>query len=194
MTAVGAREGHTRGGASIGEVLTQLRPEFTDITISKIRFLESEGLVMPERTASGYRKFAPADIARLRYVLTQQRDNYLPLRVIKDQLDAIDRGLVPSGASGLPRLPHLAITDHTPSAENFHPVPATLRLSREELLNATGLRSEQLVELEQFGLISARTGGHYDDDALAVGKVCRRYGPLWPGRSASARVSYCRRP
>jgi DNA-binding transcriptional MerR regulator len=171
MTALGAREGQTRGGASIGEVLTQLRPEFTDITISKIRFLESEGLVTPERTSSGYRKFAPADIARLRYVLTQQRDNYLPLRVIKDQLDAIDRGLVPSGATALPRLPHLAITENAPNADNFYPVPAMLRLSREELLNATGLRSEQLTELEQFGLISSRTGGHYDDDALAIGKV-----------------------
>src|ERR1700722_4649227 len=171
MTAVGAREGHTRGGASIGEVLTQLRPEFTDITISKIRFLESEGLVMPERTASGYRKFAPADIARLRYVLKQQRDNYLPLRVIKDQLDAIDRGLVPSGAGGLPQSPHLVATDSAPSAENFRPVAASLRLSRDELLNATGLRDEQLGELEQFGLIVARTGGYYDDDALAVGKV-----------------------
>jgi DNA-binding transcriptional MerR regulator len=158
MTAVRARESHARGGATIGEVLTQLRPEFSDITISKIRFLESEGLVTPERTPSGYRKFTPEDIARLRYVLTQQRDNYLPLRVIKDQLDAIDRGLVPPGAGGVPRLPHLTVTDSAPSAENFHPVPATMRLSREELLNATGLLPD-------------RTGGHYDDDALAIGKV-----------------------
>jgi DNA-binding transcriptional MerR regulator len=172
MTAIGAREGHARGGSSIGEVLTQLRPEFSDITISKIRFLESEGLVTPERTASGYRKFTAADVARLRYVLAQQRDNYLPLRVIKDQLDAIDRGLVPSGASGgAPKLPHLAITDNAPTAENFYPVPAMLRLSAQELCNATGLRAEQLTELEQFGLITARTGGHYDDDALAIGKV-----------------------
>jgi DNA-binding transcriptional MerR regulator len=171
MTAVRARESHARGGATIGEVLTQLRPEFSDITISKIRFLESEGLVTPERTPSGYRKFTAEDIARLRYVLTQQRDNYLPLRVIKDQLDAIDRGLVPPGASGLPRAPHLTVTDTAPSAENFHPVPATLRLSREELLNASGLLPAQLTELEQFGLIAGRPGGHYDDDALAIGKV-----------------------
>ena len=74
--------------------------EFPDLTISKIRFLETEGLVQPERTPSGYRKFSPADVARLRYVLAQQRDHYLPLRVIKDQLDAIDRGLVPPGADG----------------------------------------------------------------------------------------------
>jgi DNA-binding transcriptional MerR regulator len=171
MTAVGAREPHGRAGATIGEVLTQLRPDFSDITISKIRFLESEGLVTPERTPSGYRKFTAGDISRLRYVLTQQRDNYLPLRVIKDQLDAIDRGLVPSATGGVPWSPHLVVTDTAAKPENFTPVPAMMRLSREELLNATGLRDEQLTELEQFGLITARTGGHYDDDALAVGKV-----------------------
>ena len=80
---------------SIGEVLAQLRPDFPDITISKIRFLEDEGLVKPERTASGYRKFSREDVGRLRYVLTAQRDQYLPLRVIKEHLDALDRGLEP---------------------------------------------------------------------------------------------------
>jgi DNA-binding transcriptional MerR regulator len=172
MTAAGAREPHGRAGATIGEVLTQLRPDFSDITISKIRFLESEGLVTPERTSSGYRKFTPNDIARLRYVLMMQRDKYLPLRVIKDQLDAIDRGLVPSSQTGgVPWSPHLVETDTVATPENFMPVAAMMRLSREELLNATGLRDQQLSELEQFGLIAARTGGHYDDDALAVGKV-----------------------
>ena len=81
-----------RAFLSIGEVLAQLRPAFPDITISKIRFLESEGLIHPERTPSGYRKFSRDDVARLRFVLAQQRDHYLPLRVIKDHLDAIDRG------------------------------------------------------------------------------------------------------
>ena len=164
---------------SIGEVLAQLRQEFPDITISKIRFLETEGLVRPDRTPSGYRKFAPEDVARLRYVLAQQRDHYLPLRVIKDQLDAIDRGLVPPGAGGIPRVPHLAIADNAPTAEHFRPAVPTMRMSREELLNATGLTGEQLRELEQFGLISAKTGGYYDDDALAIGKVVAemaRYG------------------
>lgn len=159
------------GGVSIGEVLTQLRGEFSDITISKIRFLETEGLVAPERTPSGYRMFTPSDIARLRYVLAQQRDNYLPLRVIKEQLDAIDRGLVPPGAGGLPRVGHLTVADSTPSADHFRSMTPALRLSREELLNSTGLREQQLSELEQFSLISARPGGLYDDDALAIGKV-----------------------
>ena len=171
MTAANGREAHSRGGVSIGEVLTQLRPDFPDITISKIRFLETEGLVAPERTPSGYRKFSSADIARLKYVLAQQRDNYLPLRVIKDQLDAIDRGLVPAGTGAMPRVAHLAVTVGAPTADQFQPEPASLRLSRDELLNATGLRSEQLNELQQFGLITPRSGNQYDDDALAVGKV-----------------------
>src|ERR1700754_4351385 len=91
---------------SIGEVLTKLRPDFPDVTISKIRFLEAEGLVEPQRTPSGYRKFNHEDVERLRYVLAAQRDHYLPLRVIKDHLGAIDRGLEPppSGGGG-PRVP-----------------------------------------------------------------------------------------
>ncbi len=71
---------------SIGEVLAQLRAEFPDTTISKLRFLESEGLVEPQRTPSGYRKYSRSDLRRLRYVLTAQRDQYLPLKVIRDQL------------------------------------------------------------------------------------------------------------
>src|SRR3712207_7795306 len=77
---------------TIGEVLTVLREDFPDVTISKIRYLESEDLVHPQRTPSGYRKFSSADVARLRYVLPAQRDQYLPLRVIKDHLAAVDRG------------------------------------------------------------------------------------------------------
>ena len=89
-----------RGTLSIGEVLSQLRSDFADITISKIRFLEDQGLVQPDRTPSGYRKFSASDVARLRYVLSQQRDHYLPLRVIKDQLEAIDRGQSGPGGGG----------------------------------------------------------------------------------------------
>ena len=89
---------------SIGAVLAKLKPEFDDVSISKIRFLESEGLVTPQRTAAGYRQFTHADVDRLRYVLAAQRDRYMPLKVIKDQLDAIDRGLEPDGTTArLPR-------------------------------------------------------------------------------------------
>jgi DNA-binding transcriptional MerR regulator len=84
-----------RSHLSIGEVLSLLQGEFPDVTISKIRFLESQGLLDPERTPSGYRKFYEADIERLRWILHQQRDNFLPLKVIKDRLDEADRdGLV----------------------------------------------------------------------------------------------------
>jgi len=77
-----------RAYLGIGEVIAQLRAEFPDISVSKIRFLEAEGLIQPARSPSGYRKFGPTDVDRLRYILTAQRDRYLPLRVIKDQLDA----------------------------------------------------------------------------------------------------------
>jgi DNA-binding transcriptional MerR regulator len=159
---------------TIGDVLAHLKPDFPDLTISKIRFLEDAGLIRPERTPSGYRKFSAADVSRLRYVLSQQRDHYLPLKVIKEQLEAIDRGLVPNSTTASPRVPHMAIAaiqDNAPTAEHFRPAQAAMRLSREELLNAAGLRSEQLTELEQFGLINKKPGGHYDDDALSVGKI-----------------------
>ncbi len=84
---------------SIGDVLTLLREEFPDVTISKIRFLESQGLVNPERSPSGYRKFFEADVERLRWVLRQQREHFLPLKVIRDRLDAGD---LSDGAAGEP--------------------------------------------------------------------------------------------
>src|SRR5688572_20382648 len=74
---------------SIGEVLGLLREEFPEVTISKIRFLESQGLIAPERTPSGYRKFYADDVARLRWILRQQKDHFLPLRVIKERLDQL---------------------------------------------------------------------------------------------------------
>ena len=80
---------------SIGQVLPLLKNEFPDISISKIRFLESEGLVSPERAPSGYRRYAEADIDRLRYILRMQRDHYLPLKVIRQNLEMMDRGIEP---------------------------------------------------------------------------------------------------
>lgn len=175
MTGVSTAHGTSAATLTIGDVLAHLKVEFPDLTISKIRFLEDQGLVQPERTPSGYRKFSGGDVSRLRYVLSQQRDHYLPLRVIKDQLDAIDRGLVPPGTStDSPRAAHVtvaAIENNAPTAEHFRPAPAAMRLSREELLNAAGLRGDQLSELEQFGLVTKKPGGHYDDDALAVAKI-----------------------
>ncbi len=163
-----------RAFMSIGEVLGQLRPEFSDITISKIRFLEAEGLVEPERTSSGYRKFSREDLGRLRYVLATQRDHYLPLRVIKEHLDAIDRGFDPPslGDAG-PRLPRaLVAADGLPGPEAFVPDVSEIRLSRKELMSAAGLMPDQLDQLEQYGLLGPREGGsHYDGDALIVAKT-----------------------
>src|SRR3954452_8688010 len=105
--AAARRHDDPRASMSIGEVLTALRPDFPDVTISKIRFLEEQGLIDPERTPSGYRKFAHADVERLRVVLSVQRDHYLPLRVIRDHLDAVDAGLDPPPLPGAPRVPRL---------------------------------------------------------------------------------------
>lgn len=177
MTAAGpapAGEPSGRAYLNIGQVLAQLRPEFPQVTISKIRFLEAEGLVEPGRTPSGYRKFSRADVARLRYVLCAQRDRYLPLRVIKEQLSALDRGLEPAGPGegGGARVPRaLAAVGDGPSAEDYRPEPAPIRLSRDELLAAAGLEESQLVGLEQFGLVAPRPGGHYDGSALVIAQT-----------------------
>jgi len=132
----------------IGEVIAQLRAEFPDVSVSKIRFLESEGLIQPARAPSGYRKFGRADVERLRFILTAQRDRYLPLRVIKDQLDTAEERPRPRPVAG-------------------HPVPAgrTSPLSRRELLDAAGIGEAQLAELETFGLVR-RTGRQYAPEAL----------------------------
>ncbi|MCL6549554.1 MAG: MerR family transcriptional regulator [Acidothermus cellulolyticus] len=165
----------SRAFFSIGEVLAQLRPDFPDVTISKIRFLESEGLIEPERTPAGYRKFTPADVARLRYVLTAQRDHYLPLRVIKEHLHALDQGLQPPlpGGTGLPRAPVSVVGgEGMPGSDAFAPDGGEVRLSRAEFLQAAGIADEELATLENFGLIAPR-GSTYDGTALAIAKTVK---------------------
>src|SRR3954467_6195681 len=160
---------------NIGEVLDVLRPDFPGITIPKIRFLEDKGLIKPERTPSGYRKFAHEDVERLRYVLRMQRDHYLPLKVIGEHLDAIDRGLEPPPIDPVvPTVPKVALAaDGLPRAESFARRD-NLRLSRRELVKIAEISEELLDQLEQFGLISSRPGtGHYDTDALVVARTAR---------------------
>ena len=163
-------------------MLTQLRADFPDVTISKIRFLESEGLVRPERTAAGYRQFSAADVARLRYVLAAQRDHYLPLKVIKEHLDAMDRGEQQgeSAEGHEPRPPRalvgIAGTSGAPGARAASEEPAaadTVRMTQEELLAAAGIGPAMLVELEQFGLIRPGPAGFYDTDAVLVAQTVR---------------------
>jgi DNA-binding transcriptional MerR regulator len=149
-----------RAYLGIGEVLAQLQDEFPDVSVSKIRFLESEGLIQPARTASKYRKFTQEDVERLRYILTAQRDQYLPLRVIKDQLAAGDDE---DGPRSPGRYPVLA----------ERPVPADRQassLSRREMLAETGLDETRLAELEEFGLVR-RSGRHYGQDALDAARA-----------------------
>jgi DNA-binding transcriptional MerR regulator len=160
---------------NIGEVLDLLRPDFPGVTIPKIRFLEDKGLVKPERTPSGYRKFSPEDVDRLRYVLRMQRDHYLPLRVIGEHLDAIDRGLAPPPIDPtVPTVPTVALAaDGLPSPESFSRRDH-LRLSRKELLKIAEISEELLGQLEQYGLVTAKAGtGHYDTDALVIATTAR---------------------
>ncbi|MGI8701437.1 MAG: transcriptional regulator FtsR [Nocardioidaceae bacterium] len=155
------------GRLGIGEVLRRLRPDFPDVSISKIRFLEAEGLVAPSRTASGYRKFSFADLEQLRYVLSAQRDHYLPLRVIRSHLDAMSRGLEPPSVAGsAPRAPRV---DSAPDRDASAPSPRALRLSRDELLSNSGLTDEQLGQLHDYGLVRPQPGtDHYGSGALSV--------------------------
>jgi DNA-binding transcriptional MerR regulator len=160
---------------NIGQVLDELHPEFPLVTIPKIRFLEDKGLIKPERTPSGYRKFSHEDVDRLRYVLRMQRDHYLPLKVIGEHLDAIDRGLEPPPVDPVvPTVPNVALAaDGMPSAESFLRRDQ-LRLSRKELLKIAEITEELLDELEQYGLITPLRGtGHYDTDALVIARTAR---------------------
>lgn len=160
---------------TIGQVLDQLRPDFFGISISKIRFLEDKGLVKPERTAAGYRKFSAEDVDRLRYILRMQRDHYLPLKVIGEHLDAIDRGLEPPPIEGVvPTVPKVALaSDGTPSPETFLQRD-DMRVSRRELIKIAEIDEPLLGQLEQFGLVAPLSGtSHYDRDALVVATTAR---------------------
>ncbi|MGX1850621.1 MerR family transcriptional regulator [Streptomyces sp. NBC_01456] len=152
---------------SIGTVLTRLREEFPEVTISKIRFLEAEGLVEPKRTPSGYRKFTPADVERLANVLRMQRDHYLPLKVIREHLDALERGeqvQLPA-----PATPSRDLVEGVsePGAER----PTAARIGRAELLAAAEVDEATLADWESYGLIVSHAEGGYDIEAVTVAKL-----------------------
>jgi len=154
-------------GLSIGAVLTRLQEEFPDLTLSKVRFLDAQGLVSPERTPSGYRRYTERDVQRLRFVLQCQRDKYWPLKVIAQALDAFDRGLRPAGEQDVPQPPSrasdAALTAVGDEGRDEEGNGRQVRLTRAELQRATGLDLRALVDLESFGLIKA------DDDTLYSG-------------------------
>jgi DNA-binding transcriptional MerR regulator len=231
-----AEEPDATGTMSIGEVLGILKPEFPDITVSKIRFLEGAGLVQPDRSASGYRKFSEDDVARLRFVLRAQRDQYLPLRVIRQRLADLEQaggletpgggrdaagsagaagraGTAPESAAGTSGAgavvagggswaapgPSSSIparsTSATPAAgapgsgaavagnqqgrgaAMFGAPPSDAQFTRDELCRAAGASVDQLLELESFGLVSARGSGDrgawYGGDDLVLLRLAR---------------------
>jgi DNA-binding transcriptional MerR regulator len=173
---------------SIGEVLGGLKPDFPEITISKIRFLETEGLIDPERTPSGYRKFYQKDMDRLRFILSLQRDSYLPLKVIRERLAAYDAGLPTGGNGGMPDPSGAMAAEVQPVAKASRPEvepdediaePATaLHLSESDLAAATGLELNEVQSLQSFGVICRHTmngGTYYDQDDLLVGRIARDF-------------------
>jgi DNA-binding transcriptional MerR regulator len=185
-----------RAYLSIGEVLALLRPEFPDLTISKIRFLESQGLLDPERTPSGYRKFYEPDVERLRWILRQQREQYLPLKVIKGRLgvDEEDGDADPAVAGGgaavavaeepsaggdgpqmMPARPAPPIPSPVADAVNpLQVVHTGVSMTLEELSTACGLSAAEIGELERYGLLGGRPVGgtiYFDEEALIVANL-----------------------
>ena len=167
----------TRNYQSIGEVLVAVKTEFPDITISKIRFLESEGLIDPERTPSGYRKFYEKDVDRLKSILRMQRDEYLPLKVIKErllQIEEVDGDGSADGQGGGP--------DAVAEPDDLVEPPTGLQMSIEEMSAATGVDRERIKELESYGLVSSHgpeSAKYYDGDdyvVLSILKDLFRYG------------------
>src|SRR5712691_6828565 len=175
----------TRNYQSIGEVLVSVKTEFPDITISKIRFLEAEGLIEPERTPSGYRKFYQQDLARLRYILRLQRDNFMPLKIIRRKLEQFEV----DGAEAVSRPSQSRPDDREAPAEpSLPPMSAEddldtpvggLHLSFDELVAASGLAADHVRELEQYGLLDAHPledSTFYDEDDLVIAKIARDFG------------------
>jgi DNA-binding transcriptional MerR regulator len=193
------------GLRSIGQVLAALKGDFPEISISKIRFLESEGLLAPQRAPSGYRRYSESDVERLRYILRVQKSHYLPLKVIREHLELMDRGLEPprldpvrpqaprdedlvlGGPStpGSPGTPSSAAAKPAASADNDghqsrqssgQRQPARqIRLSREDLLQASGLTESALAELESIQVVVPRRGTqYYGREALAIAVAARR--------------------
>ncbi|AGG66773.1 MerR family transcriptional regulator [Corynebacterium callunae] len=162
-TASGGTKAHPQKKSktmSIGVVLERLNAEFPDVTVSKIRFLESEGLISPERTSSGYRRFTEADVDRLRYILLTQRDNYLPLKVIREQLEAMDNGSVTAILN-----PHSA--QPLVSPEKFQ-APAITRLTDTDVAEQAGVSVKSVAELVTARLIKPDVAGFFTNDDVMI--------------------------
>ena len=151
---------------SIGEAINLLRAEFPDVSVSKLRFLEGQGLIEPARNPSGYREFSGRDLERVRYILRQQRDHYLPLKVIKSKLTAWERGEEPTlePAAG-------------PPPETYFG-GAGVSMSADELARAAGLTKRQVEELTEHGVLQPTamddgTPVYREDDLVVAGAAHR---------------------
>jgi DNA-binding transcriptional MerR regulator len=165
----------TRNYRSIGEVLVSVKTEFPDITISKIRFLEAEGLIEPERTPSGYRKFFPVDVDKLRAILKMQRDEYLPLKVIKERLIKQDQA---DSDGELDAAELDGDGDGSGAAEEIAEAPTGLQMSIEEMSTATGVDRERIRELEGFGIVCSHgpeEAKYYDGDDYIILSIVRDF-------------------
>jgi DNA-binding transcriptional MerR regulator len=174
----------TRNYQSIGEVLVAVKTEFPDITISKIRFLESEGLITPERTPSGYRKFYVHDVDRLKSILRMQRDEYLPLKVIKERLAKQDAGDVDDGEISLDGNEPAVVDGDAATApsggktDDLAEAPTGLQMSLEEMSAATGVDRDRIKDLESFGIVCSHGpegGRYYDGDDYIVLSIVKDF-------------------
>lgn len=166
-----------RNYMTIGDVIKTLAEEFPDVTLSKVRFLEAEGLIEPERTPSGYRRFYQEDLAKLRYILRLQRDHFVPLKVIRKRLEHFDPSETPEDETPEPpQPPPIRVAKDDNELESFE---GGLSLSLGDFVHATGMSEEEVKELEDYGLIHSHpldTGGAYfDEDDLLVAKIARDF-------------------
>lgn len=162
----------TKSFMSIGDVVSSLKEEFPEVSVSKIRFLEAAGLIDPERTPSGYRKFYGGDIARLKYILRLQRDQYVPLKVIRQRLEHFD----PSDQSDTDGDGARTLQPE----EELGEITTGLSLDFDELVSSSGLDADGVRELEEYGLVDSHPleggGVRYDEDDLMVAKLAREFG------------------
>jgi DNA-binding transcriptional MerR regulator len=163
----------TRSYMSIGEVLVTLKTEFPDITISKIRFLEGEGLIGPERTPSGYRKFYDEDVDRLRMILRLQRDEYLPLKVIKERLLRAEQDPAGDEATAASM-----VKEDVSAVEEIATPPTGLHMSMDELASATGVERDRIKDLEGFGILCSHGMNgdkYYDGDDFVTLSIVKDF-------------------
>src|SRR4249919_2052666 len=171
----------TRNYQSIGEVLVAVKTEFPDITISKIRFLEAEGLIEPERTPSGYRKFYVDDVDRLKDILRMQRDEYLPLKVIKERLlkqDVAEAEGLEEGSPEAEAAAEAAAEKKATAAEEIAEAPTGLQMSIEEMSAATGVDRDRIKELEGYGIVCSHGpdgARYYDGDDYIILSIVKDF-------------------